>query len=98
MGAYTDAGCIILAGYLMRDGEKADIVSGTRKVVERRNGYPVRLVIEAKDRLGRKLKVEGLCLNRIANHANPGMFCFMSLTRWDWDCGHIYGEDHDVNP
>jgi hypothetical protein len=59
----------------------------------------VQLVIEAKDRLGRQIKAEGFCINRIANQATPGMFSFMSLVHWDWGKGQsFYGEDHDVNP
>ena len=98
MGMYSDNEGIILAGYLMQDGEKSDLASGRRRVVERQNGYPVRIAIEAEDKMGRKLEAEGHCLNRIAQHSVPGMFNFMSLTKWNWNNTIVYGEDHDVNP
>jgi hypothetical protein len=98
MGMYTDEGCMIGAGYLMQGGEKSNLVSGRRRVLKRQNGYPVTITIEAKDRLGRHLKAQGRCLNRIAQHATPGMFSFMSLTQWKWNNTILYGEDHDVNP
>lgn len=86
----------IVAGFLVRDGEKADLVSGTRRVVERRDGYPLRVAIEAEDALGRALAAEGACLSRLAYPATPGLFAWMSLTDWSWNGARGFGEDQDV--
>jgi hypothetical protein len=89
----------IVAGYLLRDGEKADLVSGTRRVIERHDGatdYPLRVRIEAEDRLGRRLEAEGATWSRLANPATPGMFAWMSLAEWDFGSDLTQGADQDV--
>ena len=48
------------AGYYVRDGELGELVSGTRRCLERgEDGRPIREVIEGKDHLGRDLYAEG---------------------------------------
>lgn len=88
----------IITGYLWRDGEVADVVSGERRVVERdpHSGWPRRVEIELCDRLGRRLDTQGLCENRLAFPANPGNFNWMSLTRWTIDGAEAWGEDQDI--
>lgn len=86
----------IVTGFLVRAGEKQDLVSGSRTVVERRDGYPTRVRIEATDRVGRRLEREGRCLSRLAEQATPGMFAWMSLTEWQGADGSCYGEDQEV--
>ena len=88
--------CRIVAGFLVRDGEKADLVSGTRRVVGRTNGYPTHLTIEAEDASGRRLSAEGHCTSRLANQATPGMFAWMSLAEWRFDDRSVPGADQDV--
>lgn len=88
--------CLIVAGFLVRDGKKADLVSGARRILESRDGYPMRVVIEASDALGRRLEAEGHCLSRLANQATPGMFAWLSLTRWKWGDVTGTGADQDV--
>jgi hypothetical protein len=34
-------------------------------------------------------------VNRFANQASPGLFAWMSLTRWDF-AGESYGQDQDI--
>jgi hypothetical protein len=60
------------------------------------HGYPLRVAIEAFDRLGRRLEAEGRCTSRLASQATPGMFAWMSLTEWQADGGASTGEDQDV--
>jgi hypothetical protein len=88
--------CRIVAGFLIRDGEKADWVGGTRRVIARHDGYPTQIVIEANDALGRRLEAHGSCRSRLANQATPGMFAWMSLAEWTWNDAHGFGEDQDV--
>jgi hypothetical protein len=84
-------------GYLVRDGVKALLRSGERRVVGRDPaGYPTRLELECEDELGRTLEATGTCLNRLANPATPGMFAWMSMTEWSVGNDTCYGEDQDV--
>ncbi|XVQ15905.1 hypothetical protein ACQP1W_26340 [Spirillospora sp. CA-255316] len=46
-------------GYLVRDGQAGDLVRGERRVLERRRGAPVRVVLDAEDDRGRTLHAEG---------------------------------------
>ena len=39
-------------GYLVRDGEQGELVRGERRVLERRRGAPVRVVLDAEDDRG----------------------------------------------
>lgn len=85
----------IVAGFLSRYGVAADVVSGQR-VVERDEGLPVRVTIEATDAEGRVLSARGECVNRLAFPAYPGNFTWMSLTRWTLDDAEVWGEDQDI--
>ncbi len=85
----------VATGFLLRDGEQARIVSGVRRVARDPRGWPARIVVEARDALGRELVAEGVTLNRLANQATPGMFAWMSLTRWDF-AGESHGQDQDI--
>jgi hypothetical protein len=88
--------CPMVAGFLMKEGEKADLVSGQRRVLERYRGWPTRVAVKVEDRLGRRMETEGRCLSRLANQATPGMFAWMSLTEWEFGAGPTYGEDQDI--
>jgi len=85
----------ILAGFLLRDGEKANLVEGTRRVQRSSRGWPERVEISARDALGRVLECRGITRNRLANQASSGLFAWMSLTRWDL-AGESYGQDQDI--
>lgn len=86
----------IISGFLVRDAEKSPLVAGTR-TLERDPGspWPARLLIEARDALGRDLRASGVTVNRFAHQATPAMFAWMSLTRWDF-AGESYGQDQDI--
>jgi hypothetical protein len=96
MSAFAGDGDVVLAGYLLRDGELADLRGGTRRVVERHRGRPVRVVVEAEDVLGRRVEAEGRCVNRFAFQASPNICAWMSLTSWAFDGLEAWGEDQDV--
>jgi hypothetical protein len=89
--------CIGIHGYYLRDGEYARLSGGKRTVLERdpATGAPLRVLIEAEDELGRSLRTEGRCLNKIALHLNPNLFTWNCLTDWSFDGLTGYGEDHD---
>ena len=55
IGMCSGEECPIVAGYLMKEGEKADLVSGQRRVLERHRGWPTRVAVEVEDRLGRRI-------------------------------------------
>ena len=86
----------ILGGYLVRDGVKADLVAGTRRVLRRRRGHPDALVVEATDAEGRTVVAEGTTFASLASQSTPGMFAWMSMCRWAIDGRPAVGEDHDV--
>jgi hypothetical protein len=85
----------VLGGYLLRDGELADLVSGTRRVVERVDGHQGRVTLALEDARGRTLEAEGACHNAFAWQFTPGMFSWNCLTEWTWQAGTGWGEDHD---
>ncbi len=86
----------IVTGFLVRDGEKSPLVAGTR-TLERdgANPWPARVTVQARDAAGRDLLATGTTLNRLANQASPGLFAWMSLTRWDF-AGESFGQDQDI--
>ena len=86
----------IVTGFLVRGGEKAALVAGTRTIARAgASPWPARVEIEARDALGRELSAVGETVNRFANQASPGLFAWMSLTRWSF-AGESYGQDQDI--
>lgn len=86
----------VTGGYLVRDGEKADLVEGTRTVRSRRRGHPDEVALDATDELGRRLEVTGHVTASLASQSTPGMFAWMSIADWTIDGRPGHGEDHDV--
>lgn len=86
---------VVVAGFLWRDGTMRDLVSGSR-TVEREDGRPVRVTIQATDDGGRTVEATGVCMNRLAFPAYPGNFTWMSLTRWTIGSREVWGEDQDI--
>ncbi|TML12282.1 MAG: hypothetical protein E6G39_12065 [Actinobacteria bacterium] len=86
----------IVAGYLMRDGEWAKVVSGVRNVTRDAKGRPAEIRVEAVDERGRALEAIGTTVSRQVFTAYPDMFCWNSLARWDFDSGLAWGEDQDI--
>lgn len=96
-GAADDSdGDPVIGGYLVRDGVKASLVSGSRRVVSRRRGHPDEVVLVATDDQGRELTAEGRITASLASQSTPGMFAWMSIADWDIDGRAGHGEDHDV--
>lgn len=90
-------------GFLRRDGVTANLAEGQR-TVERdpMDGWVTRLVIEARDELGRTLVATGEPLSRIIINRHT-FIDINSLVRWELGGGgggggYGYGEDQDMWP
>lgn len=93
-GTFTSG---VFTGYLVREGVRSALVDARRSVVERRNGYPTRIEVQATDALGRALAASGTTRNRLANQATPSQFAWMSMTSWALEEGPaMIGEDQEV--
>jgi hypothetical protein len=86
----------VFGGYLVRDGEKADLKDGVRRVVSRRRGHPDQIEITATDALDRRVEARGRVTASLASQSTPGMFAWMSIADWTIGCRAGHGEDHDV--
>ena len=86
-------------GYIWRDGESAPLAGGTR-VLERDGVWPTRVILEAKDTLGRTVRGVGECINHITFQNLPSMLNFVSTVHWQFDAGYdvteSWGEMQDV--
>jgi hypothetical protein len=85
----------VIGGYLMRDGQLGEMVSGERRVIERRSGAPLRVVLDGKDDRGRDLHAEGEVRSALRWLGWPGRMTFWTLTDWRWDGVQGYGEDQE---
>jgi hypothetical protein len=84
-------------GYLVRDGVPAPLTAATRDVTSRTSGMPRTLEVSITDELGRTLVASGITCNRLANHATPSSFAWMSMTEWRVEGGGVvFGEDQEV--
>jgi len=92
---HADRGTVF-GGYLVRDGEKADLTEGERRVVSRRRGHPDEIEIVATDARGRRLQAQGEVTASLASQSTPGMFAWMSIADWTVGDRVGHGEDHDV--
>ena len=86
----------VFGGYLVRDGEKADLKDGTRRVLSRRRGHPDEIELAATDALGRTVEARGRVTSSLASQSTPGMFAYMSIAEWTIGDRPGHGEDHDV--
>ena len=86
----------LVGGYLMRDGEWVKLAEGTRAVERDKQGRPAIVRIKAVDEHGRPLEAVGHTVSRQVFTAYPDMFCWNSLTRWQYDDQEAWGEDQDI--
>ena len=88
----------ITYGFLLRDGEIADLAGGTRQVVrDPTHGWVTEITIDATDERGRTLHAEGqrmsgLIINRHSFIDSNG------LIEWSIDGHQGHGEDQDMWP
>ena len=90
-------GALAIHGYILRDGERSKVTSGTRRVLERdpRTAYPLRVALDLVDESGRELHAEGECRNGLGLFLNPNLYTVNCLTEWTFDGIAAFGEDHD---
>ncbi len=86
----------LVGGYLMRDGQWAKLVEGERTVRRDAMGRPAEVRLRAIDDLGRPLEATGTTVSRQVFTAYPDMFCWNSLTHWQYDGVTAWGEDQDI--
>lgn len=80
-------------GYLMRDGEMADIDRARLSIVERTpEGEPLRLALEARDMAGRHLALTGECRNLMFVNFNPNLFARFQQVLWEGEGVSFLGE------
>jgi len=80
-------------GYLMRDGESADIDRARLRVVERGlDGEPLSVELEAVDKAGRQLALVGSCANLMFVNFNPNLFARFQQVRWKGNGKTFLGE------
>jgi hypothetical protein len=88
----------VMNGYLMRDGLQGELVRGQRRVVERSNGAPQRVILDAEDSHGRALYAEGDVRTALRWFGWPGRLAYWTLTDWHWDGLQGWGEDQEFFP
>jgi hypothetical protein len=88
----------IAYGFMIRDGEIADLVSGTRRVErDPQEGWVTRMVMEGKDEHGRAFHAEGTRLSGIIINRHS-FIDSNGLMAWTIN-GHAgHGEDQDMWP
>lgn len=85
----------VTTGFYIRDGVKAQVVSGTRRAERGRDGRVLTQVIDCVDELGRELHAVGTGLNWLKWPINSDIVNWWSLVRWEYDGRVVYGEDQD---
>ena len=86
----------VLRGYLLRDGDWAHLVDGTRTVERDDECRPARITVDAVDERGRTLHAVGEPASRCVFNSYPHMFNWTSFARWEFDGVEAWGEDQDV--
>ncbi len=85
-----------IGGYLLRDGEMATIVEGSRRVLERDGPRPIATEIRARDALGRELHAIGRVQTPAEFMLFPDRGQWWSLCQWDYDgFTGVVGEDQE---
>lgn len=80
-------------GYLMRDGEMADMERARLSVTARTPaGEPAAVALEAVDKMGRTLTLDGTCANLMFVNFNPNLFARFQQTIWRGADGVFVGE------
>lgn len=83
----------VTAGWYMKDGVRAALVSGERRVVERGDdGHSQRVVIDATDALGRRLQAAGRRINLLRWTGYNDWIDHFGLAEWEYDGEAAWGE------
>ena len=85
----------VTSGYLLADGQAAEIRSGVRET-EWEDDVPKALRLSVTDAAGRSFEARGACVNHAARNAGNGVYAVLNLVRWEHAGGVAWGENHDV--
>jgi hypothetical protein len=85
----------VIGGFIWKDGQLSSLASGTRRILEFGRYGPKRVLFEATDKLGRKIRATGeidagLIFTGYTDHT-----VYWSLTRWDWDGVEHWGDNQE---
>jgi hypothetical protein len=85
----------VIGGFIWKEGELSSLASGTRRILEFGRYGPKRVLLEAKDKLGRTIDAtgemdEGLIFTGYTDHT-----VYWSLMRWDWDGVEHWGDNQE---
>ena len=93
---FARAGQHVVGGYILRDGQMASIVDGTRRVVERAGPRPEVVEVRAIDELGRELHAIGRAQVPAEFMLFPERGQWWTMFRWDYDgFAGATGEDQE---
>jgi hypothetical protein len=84
----------VTGGWRLVDGEVIRVVEG-RRVVERDNGRPARVVLDVVDERSNRVHAIGECVNRFMFQSTPRIFAWISLVRWSLDGQEAWGQDQE---
>jgi hypothetical protein len=85
----------VTTGFYIRDGVKAQVVGGTRRVERGRDGRVLTQVIDCVDDLGRELHAVGRTMNWLKWPHFSDILNWWSLVEWEYDGRVAYGNDQD---
>lgn len=85
----------VFKGYLLLDGKKLPLKSGSRKV-RHRNGRLAGIQASLEDTGGRRIEITGRPLNRFVYLPYANFVCVLCLMAWETPFGTIYGEEQDA--
>jgi hypothetical protein len=88
----------VVGGFLLRDGEMHDLVSGTRRIVQAGAYTPASWVLEATDGLGRTIQAECRTHSDLLFTGYPDIAITWSLLEVDFDRKKGWGDSQEFYP
>lgn len=86
----------IIKGWYTKEGVQSELVSGTRRVVERDpDGRPLRVLVEAKDALGRDLQATARLRALLRWPWMAIVFVWDCMLDWEFDGQSVTGEEFE---
>lgn len=85
----------MIGGFIWQEGVLSSLACGTRRILEFGRYGPKRVLLEARDKLGRTINAtgemeEGLIFTGYTDHT-----VYWSLMRWDWDGVEHWGDNQE---
>ncbi len=85
----------LMGGFIWKDGVMSSLVSGKRSAVEFGRYGPSRVVVEATDKLGRTVTINGKVEQGLIHTGYTTHTVVWSLTEWEWDGITHWGEHQE---